>query len=208
MLHAAPTGRCNELLPGQFTRHPADADALPAVVPLFVRPFQLVLVPGVPVHPGGDPLPPVGPAPFLRVLVVALAVGRYLDLDYVVRVQAEVGEHLGGAADVAFVVGPPRLVLVAADRDVAEDDVAVLAQPHHTHEVVQIEWDGGSGGDLREVRAGEPGADLGHARIVTAGSDNTDSAPAHVHGSPYGRPDTGKPTLQALWPTRLIRCCV
>ncbi|MFC7900239.1 hypothetical protein ACFUV1_08790 [Streptomyces griseoincarnatus] len=122
----------------------------------------MVLLAGLPEQPGRDLSSPVGLAPVLRVLLIVVAVGGQLHLHDVVDVQAEVRERLGGAADVAFVVRPLRLVLVAAQSDVADDDMVVTAQVHHVQEVLQVQRDGGAGGDLREIGVGEFGADLGH----------------------------------------------
>jgi hypothetical protein len=50
-----------------------------------------------------------------------------LNLHDIVQVQAKLRELSAAATDLPFVVQPARLVLVAAHRDVAEDDVAVAA---------------------------------------------------------------------------------
>ncbi|MFG2229456.1 hypothetical protein ACGFNX_05445 [Streptomyces sp. NPDC048723] len=48
------------------------------------------------------------------------------------------GEFPAGSADIAFVVHPAAFVLVAAHRDVTEEDVAVLQQAWRVGEFVGI----------------------------------------------------------------------
>jgi hypothetical protein len=136
-----------------------------------------MLAAGLPEQPRRDPRPPGGPTSVPHALVVAVGgveVGGQLHFHDVVDVQAEVRERLGRAADLAFVVRPLRPVLEAAHRDVTEDDVAVTAHMNHVQEVVRVQRNRGADGDVREEGAGELGADLGHGRMVTAGSDSED----------------------------------
>ena len=74
-----------------LVRLPRVVGAAAAVVSTLT-PLLLVLVAGVPVHPGGDLLPPVGTATLLRVPLVVVAVAWEMDLHDVVEVQAEVSD--------------------------------------------------------------------------------------------------------------------
>lgn len=76
--------------------------------------------------------------------------------------------------------------------------MVVTAQVHHVQEVVQVQRDGGAGGDLREVGVGELGADLGHGRMVTAGSDNTRLTSVRPNGFPYRR--SAVEGFYGVWP--------
>ncbi|WP_169788667.1 hypothetical protein [Streptomyces avermitilis] len=92
---------------------------------------------------------PVGAVPLLRIAFRGVAVRGQLHVDGVVQVEVQLRECPVGRADVAFVVCPAGLVLVAAHRYVAEEDVAVPPQARHVEELVRVQRHRGA---LRQVR--------------------------------------------------------
>lgn len=160
-----------ELLPRQATGQPVCADGLP-IAPLLIRallPEELVTGPVE--HPRHQLAPPVGTLPLLRITLRHVAVRRQLHIDDIVPIQVQLHERPAGGADVPLVVGPARLVLVAADRYIAEEDMAVPPQTRHVEELVRIQRDRSALRQVYEERARVLTANR-HGRMVTAATDN------------------------------------
>ncbi len=157
--------------PRELTGKSVHADGPPGAPFVVLPPLIEQLVAGPVKHPRHQAAPPVGAVPLLRVTLRDVAVGGQLNVDDVVQVHLHVRERTAGGADVAFVVRPAGLVLVAAHRYVAEEDMAVFPQARHVEELVMIKRHRSI---LRQVR--EEGACVlpadGHDLMVTVVTDN------------------------------------
>lgn len=144
------------------------------------------LVAGPVDHPRHQLASPVGAVPLLRIAFRDVPVRRQFHIHDVVQVQVQLRESPAGGADVPFVVRPAGLVLVAAHRYVAEEDVAVLPQARHVEEFVGVQRDRGAVRQVREGGAGPLPSDERHDRMVAAGTDNASADQAST-GRTFGQ---------------------